>query len=174
LVFLLLDRHERSVLLTISYRSALRAAALLWPQRTPEWWSRSLTTPSVPNPEHHSGLRGTHNRLRHTPAGFTALDLDGYGLRDQLPARPAKTASYPVPVRQVMALLHGSFRPRLTTTPLRFANPLPSSGWVEDLHLQAAVHARHTIIGALWAGAPPQKLVLRCSFFKTVTPHVSP
>jgi hypothetical protein len=27
---------------------------------------------------------------------------------------------------------------------LRFANPSPPSGWVEDLHLQAAEHARHT------------------------------
>ena len=62
------------------------------------------------------------NKFNRYYAGFTALDLDGYGLRDQLPARPAKTASSPVSVRQVMALLHASFRPRLTTTPLRFAN----------------------------------------------------
>src|SRR5271165_1577969 len=27
---------------------------------------------------------------------------------------------------------------------LRFANPSPPSGWVEDLHLQAVKHARHT------------------------------
>jgi hypothetical protein len=27
---------------------------------------------------------------------------------------------------------------------LRFTNPSPSSGWVEDLHLQAVDHARHT------------------------------
>jgi len=33
-------------------------------------------------------------------------------------------------------LLHASFRPRLTATPLRFANPSPPSGWVEDFHLQ--------------------------------------
>ncbi len=37
--------------------------------------------------------RGNHNRLRHTPAGFTALALDGYGRRDHWPARPAKTAT---------------------------------------------------------------------------------
>jgi hypothetical protein len=29
-------------------------------------------------------------------------------------------------------------------SPLRFTNPSPSSGWVEDLHLQAVDHARHT------------------------------
>jgi hypothetical protein len=41
-------------------------------------------------------------------------------------------------------LLHASFRPRLATTPLRFANPSPPSGWMEDFHLQAVDHARHT------------------------------
>src|ERR1700760_3050727 len=35
-------------------------------------------------------------------------------------------------------------------TPLRFSNPSPSSGWIEDLHLQAVVHTRHT------AGSPGQ------------------
>jgi hypothetical protein len=29
-------------------------------------------------------------------------------------------------------------------TPLGFADPSPPSGWVEDFHLQAVVHARHT------------------------------
>src|SRR5438874_787675 len=51
---------------------------------------------------------------------------------------------YPVRVPRVAALLHASFGPRLAATPLRFANPSPPSGWVEDLHLQAAGHARHT------------------------------
>ena len=50
------------------------------------------------------GARGKHRRLRRTPAGFTALALDGYGLRDLLPARPASPASYPVSVRQVAAV----------------------------------------------------------------------
>jgi hypothetical protein len=27
---------------------------------------------------------------------------------------------------------------------LRFTNPSPPSGWVEDFHLQAIEHARHT------------------------------
>jgi hypothetical protein len=40
-----------------------------------------------------------------------------------------------------------SFRPRLTTTPLHFANPSPPSGRVEDFHLQTVVHARHTMKG---------------------------
>src|SRR5207247_6480922 len=51
---------------------------------------------------------------------------------------------YPVLVHRAAALLRASFRLRLATTPLRFANPSPPSGWIEDFHLQAVVHARHT------------------------------
>jgi len=29
-------------------------------------------------------------------------------------------------------------------TALRFANPSPPSGWIEDFHLEAVVHTRHT------------------------------
>src|SRR5205823_6991226 len=57
------------------------------------------------------------------------------------PGRPR----YPVLVHRAAALLRASFRLRLATTPLRFANPSPPSGWIEDFHLQAVVHARHTI-----------------------------
>jgi hypothetical protein len=56
------------------------------------------------------------------------------------PGRPR----YPVLVHRVAALLHASFRPCLAATPLRFANPSPPSGWIEDFHLQAVEHARHT------------------------------
>ena len=58
--------------------------------------------------------------------GFTALALDGYGLHGHWPTRPASPASYPVSVRQVTALLHASFRSRLTTTPWRAAPPFTS------------------------------------------------
>jgi hypothetical protein len=56
------------------------------------------------------------------------------------PGRPR----YPVLVHRAAALLHASFRPHLVVTPLRFANPSPPSGWIEDSHLQAVDHARHT------------------------------
>ena len=56
------------------------------------------------------------------------------------PGRPR----YPVLVHRAAALLRASFRPHLTMTPLRFANPSPPSGWIEDFHLQAVDHARHT------------------------------
>jgi hypothetical protein len=45
-------------------------------------------------------------------------------------------------------LLYAFFRPRLATTPLRFANPSPPSGWIEDFHLQAVDHPRHTATGS--------------------------
>jgi len=56
------------------------------------------------------------------------------------PGRPR----YPVFVHRAAALLHASFRPHLAMTPLRFANPSPPSGWIEDFHLQAVDYARHT------------------------------
>jgi hypothetical protein len=56
------------------------------------------------------------------------------------PGRPR----YPVFVHRAAVLLHASFRPRLATTPLRFTNPSPPSGWIKDFHLLAVDHARHT------------------------------
>src|ERR1700731_3588888 len=64
------------------------------------------------------------------------------------PGRPR----YPVFVHRAAALLHASFRPRLATTPLRFANPSPPSGWIKDFHLQAVDHARHTTGSPAFAG----------------------
>src|SRR5206468_4718554 len=51
------------------------------------------------------------------------------------PGRPR----YPVLVRRAATLLHAFFRPHLAMIPLRFANPSPPSGWIEDFHLQAVV-----------------------------------
>src|SRR6516164_9134650 len=56
------------------------------------------------------------------------------------PGRPR----YPLLVHRAAVLLHAVFRPHLAVTPLRFANPSPPSGWIEDFHLQAVVHTRHT------------------------------
>jgi hypothetical protein len=66
--------------------------------------------------------RGKFDNLHRTPAEFTVLDFDGYGLCYSLPTRPARTASHSVSVRQVTALLHASLGPRLTAAHLRFAN----------------------------------------------------
>ena len=84
------------------------------------------------------------DRLQRATAEFTTSALDGYGLRGHLPARPAPYASYPVLVHRLASLLHASFRPRLATTPLRFAITSPPSGCEGDLHPQAVNHARHT------------------------------
>src|SRR5258708_3559794 len=57
---------------------------------------------------------------------------------------PNVGASYPVLVHRLALLLHASFGPSVAGTPLRFANPSPPSGWVEDFHFRAAGHAQHT------------------------------
>src|SRR5215510_10362273 len=107
--------------------------------------SARLTTTSVPNP----GQQRRPPEVR--PTAFTARPPD-------LPPRPLMTVDfaitcslvrpgrprYPVLVHRAAALLHASFGPRLAATPLRFANPSPPSGWIEDFHLQAVDHARHT------------------------------
>src|SRR5262249_21955602 len=83
------------------------------------------------------------------------------------PGRPR----YPVLVHRAAALLHASFRPHLTVTPLRFADPSPPSGWVEDSHLQAVDHARHTsknpglLAGALLCACPRNKLPIQPARF---------
>src|SRR5665811_1617154 len=103
-------------------------------------------SPSLPSCRGHGPetSRGKPDRLRRTPAGFTAMALDGYGLRDSMLTRPALDASYPVLVHRVAVLLHASFRRHLAVTPLRFARPSPPSGWPGDSHPQAVGHARHT------------------------------
>src|ERR1022692_340878 len=73
------------------------------------------------------------------------------------PGRPR----YPVFVHRAAALLHASFRPHLAMTPLRFANPSPPSGWIEDFHLQAVDHARHTKKDRLAAVSPKSDPVFR-------------
>src|ERR1700686_668400 len=88
--------------------------------------------------------RGKLNRLQCTTAGSTLCALDGYGLRDTLPARPALAP-------RIRFLFIGSHLcstlpsdPASRRQPLRFTNPSPPSGWVEDFHLRAIEHARHT------------------------------
>ena len=70
------------------------------------------------------------------------MDTDFVG---QLPTRPAPYASDPVFVHRLASLLHASFGPHLTVTPLRFAITSRPSRCEEDLHLLADEHARHTI-----------------------------
>jgi hypothetical protein len=94
-----------------------------------------LRRPLPPRPAGRVSSRGRMKGL---------LAFHGHGLRGHPPARPPCAASYPVLVHTLAGLLHTAFRPRLATTPLCFANPSPPSGWVEDSHLQAVEHARHT------------------------------
>ena len=135
---------------------------------------RRIAPPTMPSADFCAAVRTPYDDLslvtetQHRPpevrpTAFTARPPD-------LPPRPLMTVDfaitcslvrpgrprYPVLVHRAAALLHASFRPHLAMTPLRFANPSPPSGWIEDFHLQAVVHARHT---SQWPGhARPSKL----------------
>src|SRR5262249_41669742 len=78
------------------------------------------------------------------------------------PGRPL----YPVLVHRAAALLRASFRPRLAATPSRFANPSPPSGWIEDSHLQAVDHARHTSDGRRASPAAARSAAARQIFLR--------
>jgi hypothetical protein len=49
---------------------------------------------------------------------------------------------YRFPVHWATVLIHASFRPRLGTAALRFANPSPPSGWIKDFHLQGSARKK--------------------------------
>jgi hypothetical protein len=68
------------------------------------------------------------------------------------PLARCRRPHHPVFVHRLAPLLHASFRPRLATTPLRFAITSPPSGCEEDFHLQAVKHARHTKKGGTLKG----------------------
>src|SRR5258708_37606608 len=80
--------------------------------------------------------------MRNRPIYASALG--GYGLCNAELARPAY-APHRILVHRLACLFHASFRPRFAATPLRFTNPSPPSGWVEDFHFLAAGHAQHTL-----------------------------
>src|SRR5580700_4373684 len=57
---------------------------------------------------------------------------------------PHRRPHHPVLVHRLAPLIHASFRPRLTTTPLRFSSSSPPPSWTRDFHPQAVEHVRHT------------------------------
>jgi len=77
---------------------------------------------------------------------------------------------HPVLVHRLAPLLHASFRPRLATTPLRFAITSPPSGCEEDFHLPAVEHARHTKTGQP-RGCPTTPTVQNDYLFSTKCPR---
>ena len=142
-------------------RMALSRCAYLLPTSNRSGLRR-IAPPTMPSADFCAAVRLPYGNLslesgtqRRSPevrsAAFTARPPD-------LPPRSLMTVDfaiigslvrsgrprYPVLVHRAAVLLHASFRPHLAATPLRFANPSPSSGWIEDFHLQAVDHARHT------------------------------
>jgi hypothetical protein len=109
--------------------------ALLRPLLTSAARSGWIAPSSVRFRDQRQISRGKFDRLPRTTAGFTTSALDGYGLRDHWPARPAPYASDPVLVHRPARLFHASFRPSVAGTPLRFAITSPPSGCEKDFHL---------------------------------------
>src|SRR5262249_12027405 len=110
--------------------------------------------------------RSKPDSLHRKPAGFTALVLHGYGLRECLPARPTSAASYPVSVRRVATLLHASFRQSLAVLPLRFASAPPPSGGPGAFPPQSAGHVLppgRCAPPARWPAASLDRRCARCS-----------
>src|SRR6266436_5484443 len=71
------------------HRSGLRRRHLLCPLLTSPSHSRALRPAQSGIPDTTGTSRGKTDRLRRTPAEFTAPALDDRGLRDHLLARPA-------------------------------------------------------------------------------------
>src|SRR5256886_17032732 len=105
---------------------------------------RSLDLLSRPWGDTEQISRGKLNRLRCTTAGSTPRAVDGYGLRDTLPARPAIAPC-------IRFLFIGSppcfglpSNPPPPRRALRHTTPSPPPGWVAGLLLRAIVQARHS------------------------------
>src|SRR6185312_4738337 len=113
-IFLSKGQHELVLLPLVAHESRRLLATPINPLRGP-------FAPSSGIPDQQQISRGKFDRLPHATAGFTTSALDEYALRCQLPTRPAPYASDPVLLHRLARLLHASFRPRLATTPLRFA-----------------------------------------------------
>ena len=127
------------------YRSGLRPPGLLRPLLTSAARSRRITPPSVPNPGQYSrspAIRLTAFNAQ--PPNLQPAPLMDVGFAIFCPLARCRRPHHPVFVHRLAPLLNASFRPRLATTPLRFAITSPPSGCEEDSHLQAVNHARRT------------------------------
>jgi hypothetical protein len=78
------------------------------------------------------------------PPDLPPAALMDVGFAVSCPLARCRRPPHPVFVHRLASLLRASFRPRLATTPLRFAITSPPSGCEKDSHLQAVEHARHT------------------------------
>ena len=127
---------------------------------------RRISPPTMPSADFCAMVRSSYDDLSPvagTPRRSHEVRPTAFPARSpDLPPRPLMTVDfaigcslvrpgrprYPVIVHRAAVLLHAFFRPHLAMTPLRFANPSPPSGWIEDFHLQAVVHTRHTANGS--------------------------
>ena len=110
-------------------------------------WNLAIPPVSIPRQQYKPpGVsRILNTDFQYTTAEFTRPALGEYGLRYLTLTRPALAPTYPVPVRRLVPLLHASFKPHLTMTPLRFATLHLHQVGRGTLTLQVSRHARHTL-----------------------------
>jgi hypothetical protein len=113
--------------------SADFCSAVKWPL---DHFSRSRDTEQI--------SWGKPSRFRCIVAESTLGIFDGYGFRGKLPALPTPAPLFgfcPSTLIFVPCFLQ---TPPRGGSPCIITRPSPPSGWSEDFHLQAAVHAQHT------------------------------
>ena len=89
---------------------------------------------------------GKNDDLPRTIAGSTPLPLGRRSFAISGPLAPVRSASYPIPVRQLTGSFHASFSANLTMDALRFPS-VPATRFREDFHLQVIAHAGPTTSG---------------------------
>ena len=97
-------------------RSALSGKSLI--NRTPDRRCQVTGSPEV-----------SSTAFRAQPPDLPPVLLVELGFAIISPLAPYRRPRYPVLVHRLKLLIHASFRPRLTTTPLRFSSPSPPPGW---------------------------------------------
>ena len=155
---LLLSAHESCVLLAPAVRAFGSSRSLLCPLLTSAARSARLPARSVPIPGRLTQTsRGKSDRLPRTTARSTLRALGGYGLCDDLPARPALMPSiWFLSIASRVCSTLPSAPASQSALALRFANPSPPPGWIEDFHFRALGHARHTDPSLRFGMTPPQ------------------
>ena len=131
-------------LLTLPIVRAFVARATTTPLLTSARPSRRLTAPLVTQDSQGRSPVISSTAFHARPPDLPPVPLMDMGFAITCSLARHRRPHHPVLVHRPACLLHASFRPRLATTPLRFAITSPPSGCEEDFHLQAVEHARRT------------------------------
>jgi hypothetical protein len=120
------------------------AQRTLCPRLTPAARSEWIAPPSVTIPTCSGSPEVSSTAFRAQPPDLPPVRLVNMNFAVICPLALHRRPHHPVLVHGLALLIHASFRPCLTTTPLRFSSPSPPPGWTGDFHPQAVEHVRHT------------------------------